>query len=144
MKIKRAVFLLLILLFSDSMFGYAQSAEKNPTIPLDSLIRVKITSIDSTTFGRYIIYSFEHQQNRKKVKAHFWAAREDTVFEIGKASVKLCKVIQISDSKVTGDLTLRGHAIQNALFINAGHSEMARFEFSEYSASPTLRLCTTY
>lgn len=142
---KKGIFFLSLLFSLSINFAYSQSAVKRPTIPLDSLIRVKITSIDSTTFGRYIIYSFEHKVNRKKVNAFFWAAREDTIFGIGSAKVKLCRVIQIRDSKYGEDFTLRGHAFfQNAFFIDAGDSVMVRFEFSEYSKSPTLRLCTTH
>lgn len=143
--LKKGIFFLSLLFALNINFTYSQSAVKRPTIPLDSLIRVKITSIDSTTFGRYIIYSFEHKVNRKKVNAFFWAAREDTIFGIGSAKVKLCRVIQIRDSKYSEDFTLRGHAFfQNAFFIDAGDSVMVRFEFSEYSKSPTLRLCTTH
>jgi hypothetical protein len=116
-----------------------QSDTQTPTIPLNKTIQIKIISIDSLTFGRYILYSFKYKNN----KASFWAAREDKVFKKGLTSVELCRIIQMRDIKDGEKTNFRGCSFYNGLTILANDTILKQFNFNEYSSSPTLRLCST-
>ena len=116
-----------------------QEQHKKPTIPLNKTIEIKITDIDTVSFGRYILYKFQY----KSTNAAFWAARDDKTFKTGQSSVELCRIIQMKDCIDNQDINMRGCAFYNGLTIFAGDSIIKRYDFSEYSKSPTLRLCTT-
>ena len=131
------------LLFVWTNLALAQADSKNPTIPLNKKIQVEIIGIDSLTFGRYVLYSFKYTSVHKKYNADFWAAREDRMFKTGHTTVELCRIIQMKDRKDDENINMRGCAFYNGLTISAGDSVLRHFDFSEYSQSPTLRLCTT-
>lgn len=133
----RTTILIIFIHLTISIFG--QANQKPPTIPLNKNILVNITSIDTVSFGRYILYSFQYKKN----SAFFWASREDMVFKRGLTNVELCRIIQIKDSIDGEEINLRGCAFFNGLTISLGDSIIKQYDFSEYSKSPTLRLCTT-
>ena len=128
-----------ILITICTLTNFAQNNNKVPTIPLNQNIKIKITSIDSTTFRKYIVYDFKYKRKR----ASFWAIRQDKIFRKGIAEVALCRILQMRDNKNGEGITLRGCAFYNGLGIMDGEKTVKLFNFNEFSLHPTLRLCTT-
>lgn len=122
----------------------SQNEEQSPTIPLKTKININITKKDTTTLNNYCIYYFTYKKNSDIINAGFWTAKKDTVFELGKAKVNLCRIIQLNDQTEDGEgYNLRGCAFYNGYYIYEDETLKISFDFNEYSKFPFLRLCST-
>ena len=133
---KKGIILLICVLF----YCFAKGDENKPTIPLHKKIKVKITSIDSTTLGTYIIYAFKYKDKNIVRKAEFLALPNERIFSLGKNKLEFCKATFVN----TAGLIPRSCYSFNRLYITKDDTTIVRqFFWSEFSEYPTLRYCKT-
>ncbi len=126
------------LIFGLNLFG--QQGKRVETIPLEKNIEIVISSIDSTSLDFYDIYEFIYHTDNKEIYARFWANKNDMTFNLGKANLKLCRIIQM---KLGDGINLRGCAFYNGITLLENDTIVENFDFDEFGESPTLRLCST-
>jgi len=120
-----------------------QTTERKPTIPLGESVQINIASVDTTFSKSYTVYQAEYKGD-STVSFGFWTRREEVRMTPGLTTVTLCRVFEMNEVQADGTVIgHRGCAFYNGLYVYDDSTLVRRFNFSEYGASPFLRLCST-
>lgn len=107
-----------------------------PTIPIDTLIPIKILSVDTSSLDCYNIYSFSYESRY----AQFIVEKDHDTISIQKNNFfKLCRITQfcIIDTISKNEMYVRGSYLHEGIFIVGKDT----YNFDEFSYLPTLLLC---